>query len=562
MRHIYIYSLLFIYLLATHSGMAQIKIRYPESRFVFQRNNNNRADVPVVIQFDKPVQKIEIQAIARSMNSPQGTSTDWIPVQKSSQSNTCYTKITLAGGWYDLIVRAFDGLNFVGIDTLKRVGVGEVFIVAGQSNATGDNELRNQNIFGPSATDDRVETINYFNGETTTYGATKYPYPIISQIDSTFRLAPFGNSAWCWGVLGDSLAKKLNVPILFFNAGWSGSGISSWVSSAEDSSATPSEFITYPRGLPYGNLRSSLRFYTAQFGLRAILWHQGETDNLYQTDRDTYGKKLKRLIEKSREHSNAPNLAWVVARATRFRGLSIQYSRVWQPVIDAQNDVLGINGQGQANYLSNTFIGPATDSLIGPSIRTIDSVHFQGKGIVKLAQAWNTYLDSHFFEASTPILSTSLPEINSACASITSLKFTLTNPTLYSVPEWSNDPFAKQVFSNSTSINLSQNQFARVRVKDMQDRELFSPLLYTPNNFAGLYPLESTQSGYWHDTGIWSCGRIPTALDEVTILKNHEVVVGTGLSAQFKKLNLLGNLYLFGDTHLFTNKVIPKSVKE
>jgi hypothetical protein len=37
----------------------------------------------------------------------------------------------------------------VGIDTLKRVGVGEVFIVAGQSNATGDNELRNQNIFGP-----------------------------------------------------------------------------------------------------------------------------------------------------------------------------------------------------------------------------------------------------------------------------------------------------------------------------------------------------------------------------------------------------------------------------
>jgi hypothetical protein len=45
-----------------------------------------------------------------------------------------------------------------------------------------------------------------------------------------------------------------------------------------------------------------------------------------------------------------------VARATRFRGLSIQASRVWQPVIDAQNDVLGINGQGQANYLPNTFI--------------------------------------------------------------------------------------------------------------------------------------------------------------------------------------------------------------
>jgi hypothetical protein len=62
--------------------MAQIKIRYPESRFVFQRNNNNQAEVPVVLQFDKPVQKIEIQAIARSMSTPQGTSTDWITVQK------------------------------------------------------------------------------------------------------------------------------------------------------------------------------------------------------------------------------------------------------------------------------------------------------------------------------------------------------------------------------------------------------------------------------------------------------------------------------------------------
>lgn len=544
MRRLYFFSLLFIYLLVTHLGMAQIKIRYPENRFIFQRNNNNQAEVPVVLQFEKPVQKIEIRAIARSMHSPQGTTTDWSRVQISSQSNICYTKITLQGGWYDLIVRAYDGLNLIGMDTLKRIGVGEVFIVAGQSNATGDNELRNQNIFGPSATDDRVETINYFNGETTTYGSTKYPYPIISQIDSTYRLAPFGNSAWCWGVLGDSLAKKLNVPILFFNSGWSGSGIGSWLDSAEDSTAAPNDFITYPRGLPYGNLRGSIRFYAAQFGLRAILWHQGETDNLYQTDRNTYGRKLKKLIEKTREHSNHANLAWVVARATRFRGLNIPYSRIWEPVIEAQNDVLGINGLGQSNYTSDTFIGPATDSLIGPAIRTIDSVHFQGKGIVKLAQAWNFHLDNLFFSTSTPMLSRDLPLVSSACATITSAKYTLNNPSLYPIIEWSSDAESKNVISNSSSLILTQNTGARVRVRDSQDRELFGPFLYTPNNFSGLFPLESTQSGYWHDISNWSCGRVPSILDEVTILPQHEIVVGSGLSAQFKKLNLLGHLYL------------------
>jgi hypothetical protein len=145
------------------------------------------------------------------------------------------------------------------------------------------------------------------------------------------------------------------------------------------------------------------------------------------------------------------------------------------------------------------------------------------------------YLDSHFL-ASTPILSTALPLIGSACASITSLKFTLSNPTLYSMIEWSNDPLAKQVFSKNTSVNLSQNQFARVRVKDAQDRELFSPLLYTPNNFAGLYPLESTQSGYWHDTSIWSCGRIPTTLDEVTILKIMKLLSGRAYLRSLKSL--------------------------
>jgi hypothetical protein len=111
--------------------MAQIKIRYPESRFVFQRNNNNQAEVPVVLQFDKPVQKIEIQAIARSMSTPQGTSTDWITVQKNSQSNTCYTKITLSGGWYDLVVRAFDGLTFIGIDTLKELELAKFLSLQG-----------------------------------------------------------------------------------------------------------------------------------------------------------------------------------------------------------------------------------------------------------------------------------------------------------------------------------------------------------------------------------------------------------------------------------------------
>jgi hypothetical protein len=52
------------------------------------------------------------------------------------------------------------------------------------------------------------------------------------------------------GCVRGFLGKKIECAYSLFNAGWSGSGISSWVSSAEDSSATPSEFITYPEAYP------------------------------------------------------------------------------------------------------------------------------------------------------------------------------------------------------------------------------------------------------------------------------------------------------------------------
>jgi hypothetical protein len=527
---------------------AQIEITYPQSRYIFQRNINNTASVPIAGNYSLVADKIEARAIARNMSPRQGTSTDWQVLQENPQNGIFQGSIVLSGGWYDLIVRALKDNTIIGIDTLQRVGIGELFVVAGQSNATGDSELRSQNIFGPSSTDDRVHTVNYFNGASTTYSNTNLPLPIFENIDSTFRMSPMGNSAWCWGVLGDSLAKKLNVPIAFFNAGWSGSGIGSWATTAEDTTATPQEFITFPKGLPYGNLRSTLRFYAAQFGMRAVLWHQGESDNLFQTDRNTYGQKLKLVIQKSRIHARHPSLAWVVSRATRFKGLALVNSRNWQPVIDAQNDIIGLNGNTQPNYMPNTFVGPFTDSLVGPNIRTIDSVHFKGHGIVVLANEWNKSLNSSFFQNAIPLAHQNLPLIQSQCATISSISLTTFNtfPQIH----WSNDPFGLQVISRQNRYTLPSSNRIRAKIKDEYDNILFSAQVAVPNNFAGLFPIQSVRSGYWHDTNTWTCGRVPTSLDKITILGGHEVVVGNNLIARFSTINLLGTLYFFDSGNL------------
>ena len=520
---------------------AQINITYPTSRAVFQRNNTNQSPIYIAGNYSTFADKIEARAVARPMTPTQGITTNWTIIQLNPLNGYYFGTLNVSGGWYDLEVRHWNGTTLLGTALLQRIGVGEVFLIAGQSNATGDSDLKNQGNYGPRANDDRVSVVNYTVNFPTNYGGIVLPRAEFSRLDSTFNIAPFGVSAWCWGALGDTLTKRLNVPVAFFNGGWSGTSSNAWRESANDSTATPFNFFTMPRGMPYGNLRAALHFYVAQFGVRAVLWHQGETDNLQNIDRNTYGNNLKTVINKSREHSVKPNLAWVVSKASRFKGLGITNSRTWQPVIDAQNDVIGLSGNGQANYTTQVFEGPITDGLVGPNIRTNDSVHFVGNGHRILAGVWNQRLNTTFFTNSTPYLPIPPPTLTSDCNGVSSLLITVSNT--YSTPKWSNNFTADNNLSTSYSYSASSGNY-RVKLKDVNNNILISPLISIPNNFSGLIPIVSRNSGTWHDFATWKCGRTPTSTDFITINTGHEVIVSSGLTGRFKKLEIKGKVTL------------------
>ncbi|MES2519230.1 MAG: sialate O-acetylesterase [Bacteroidota bacterium] len=542
MNKIYL-SLLITYLtLISQFIFSQINITYPTSRAVFQRGNNNQTIVFIAGNYSSFSDKVEARAIARTMIPSQGTSVDWTIIQNNPANGFYAGSLTITGGWYDLEVRYWNGTTLLGSTSVQKIGVGEVFLISGQSNATGDGDLRNQGNYGPMANDDRVSIVNYLVAYPTNYGGIVLPRAEFSRLDSTCTLAPFGVSAWCWGALGDTLTKKLNVPVAFFNGGWSGTGITAWNESANDSTATPFNFFTMPRGMPYGNFRAALHFYIAQFGIRAVLWHQGETDNLQETSQNTYGNYLKNIISKSREHSGKSNLAWVVSRASRYKGFQLTNSRVWKPVIDAQNDVIGLNGLAQPNYINNVFEGPKTDSLVGPNIRTTDSIHFIGNGHRILAKVWSQKLNAAFFNNSTPYLPTSPPTLTSDCNSASSLLISLSNS--YPNVRWTNNNTADNNLSVSNSYSASSGVF-RARVKDALGNIFISPQISIPGNFAGLIPISSNKSGIWHDVDSWTCGRIPSSIDYVTIKSGHEVIMSNGLTGRFKKLELKGTLRFF-----------------
>ena len=526
---------------------AQVTITYPDSRAIFQRNNNNQSPVYIAGNYTVFADKVEARAIARPMTPAQGTSVNWTTIQINPANGYYYGTLNISGGWYDIEVRCWNGTTLLGTASVQRIGVGEVFVIAGQSNATGDSGLAATGNYGPSANDDRVSVVNYAISYPTNYGGVVLPRAEFSRLDSTFHISPFGTSAWCWGALGDTLTKRLNVPIAFFNAGWSGSGADAWSASANDSTATPMNFITYPRGMPYGNLRAALNFYVAQFGVRAVLWHQGETDNLNNTSRDNYGIYLKNIILKSRVHSGKSNLAWVVSKASRYKlPPTLPISRTWQPVIDAQNDVIGINANS-SNYTNLVFDGPATDAYVGPNVRTSDSVHFVGNGHRILANLWNQKLNTTFFINSTPYLPIPPPTLTSDCNGVSSLLMSVSNT--YSSSLWTDNNTATNNLSNSYSYSASSGSY-RVRVKDGLGNTLISPQISVPSNFSGLIPITSITMGYWFDTTTWSCNRIPTSVDYVTINTGHEVIVGGGYTARFKKLTIKGLLRFFSNGNL------------
>lgn len=459
-------------------SFAQLTVTFPTSRAVFQRDNANQTTVYIAGYYASCVDRVEARWVPRTagqgVEAPLGGG--WQTIQHNPSGGQFYGSMVVRGGWYELQVRAIRDEAVVGQDVVDRVGVGEVFVVAGQSNASGGDGLPS----GPGATDDRVNSVNFQNLSQqgpVSYANSQLPCPVFVHLDQDTKTAPFGSYAWCWGAFGDQLVSKLNVPVMLFNTGWSGTGIRNWRESIDPQFSSVSFFgYPYPPGMPFGHLRLALNYYMAQQGYRAVLWHQGESDNYEQRSREDYRHDLRQLIQHSRSLSGKPDLAWVVARASRFTVDGT--SRTWQPVIEAQNDVIGLNGADPTMALAHVFPGPETDPMTGSAYRTSDEIHFTGNGLIALAQAWVDRLPAQFFTGgSTPYLPTPPPSISTSCGGDNALSFSA--PAGWTSYQWYAEADCNQVLSDQPQWTGTTGTY-RLKVKDALNNTVFSPRVRVP----------------------------------------------------------------------------------
>ncbi|TKT90473.1 sialate O-acetylesterase [Dyadobacter frigoris] len=438
---------------------AQISLTAPLERSVYQRELNGSATVTISGSYALAMDKIEVHATPVAAN--QGTEINWTTLQDKPSGGVFSGTLRLTGGWYKLEVRGSKNGVLIGNSaTISRTGVGEVFIISGQSNAQGMIDHGYSNALPPGASEDRVNYVADNNEDNN--NTQDLAYPTFKQLNSTEEvMGPRGHGSWCWGILGDLLVKKLNVPVMFVNTAWSGTSIINWVESSQNiptySVYTDHTFIL-PSQMPYGNLRLALQYYVKQYGARTILWMQGESDNdPVKMSFEDYRSRLKFVISKLASDVNK-QIPWVIART------SYASNSVFQPIIDAQNAVIN-------DLPGIAYPGPATDNL--PATRA-DGTHFYGtNALTVLANAWNDALTINFFSTVTPVAITDEAKITSVCApNNTSVNLTL--PDGYLNYSWTKEVNGNSSTEGGRSINVSSPGVYYAKLRDAYGNTLRS----------------------------------------------------------------------------------------
>lgn len=431
---------------------SQIKITSPITNAVYQRDITGQREITIAGTFAVPVDKIEARAVP--VISGQGIETPWKDLQSNPKGGVFQGSLLIYAGWYTIEVRGTANGQVVGRDVLQRLGVGEVFLIAGQSNAQGLKKFP-----GPSAEDDRVQYIsNHVNDAID--DLIDPPAPVFSKITAnTTFISPRGQTAWCWGILGDLLVTKLNMPVLFINTAWEGTSVKDWALSSQGKPTTTPFGYPMPPQMPYANLRISAQNYASQYGLRAILWMQGETDGAKDDGKNgliaSYRDNLQLLMNQLGADTDK-RITWVIARTSRISLDEVTPNKTYPGIIAAQNAVIDLS-------FNSTWPGPETDPLdpdrLGDETIRGDRTHFVGRRALNLlANAWDQTLNARFFAEVPPVAPQPVPALSAICTTNNDA-VTISLPTTYSSYKWSNG-------STASTITVTQPGTYSAVVKD------------------------------------------------------------------------------------------------
>src|SRR5271170_3604619 len=231
----------------------------------------------------------------------------WQPLPFDSRVPSFRGEITApSGGWYRLEVRALQGGKPVTTNVVEHVGIGEIFVIAGQSNSANYGEQKNKTQTGLVAA---------FDG--TNWQLAADPEPGAGGKKGSFM-----------PLFGDEMVARFHVPVGIVPMGIGSTSVREWLpAGTQFSHLTPltRNVVTVAAGKweSSGKIFDGFAERMKQFGangFRAVLWHQGESDaKQAEADRtlpgELYRQYLEQIIRDSRKEIgwDAP---WFVAQVS------------------------------------------------------------------------------------------------------------------------------------------------------------------------------------------------------------------------------------------------------
>ncbi len=289
-----------------------------------------------------------------------------------------------AGGWYRLEVRVKHANAIAAETAVEHVGVGEIFVIAGQSNSANHGEERQQPKAGLVAA--------FHDGK---WQLANDPQPGASGNGGSF-IPPFG----------DAIAERFKVPVGIIGTGVGATSVREWLPRGQRF-PNPPTLIGNVTQLTTGEWESKGTLFDrlvtrmkqpGSHGFRAVLWHQGESDaNQKDANRTLpgglYTKFQEQIILDSRREAGW-EVPWFVAQVS------------YHTPDDAGS--LDIRAAQQALWKSGAALeGPDSDAMTG-DLRDSGGkgVHFSGKGLREHGARWagkvEPWLEQQLASASPP----------------------------------------------------------------------------------------------------------------------------------------------------------------
>ena len=352
-----------------------ITLESPHDFQVFQRLTKTRGTVLVEGRALEAYDRAEARITG---NSPFGElPAGWQPLTVDRASGTFHGDLQIAsGGWYRFEVRLLESGKAVASLEIPHVGVGEVFIVAGQSNATNYGEVRQET---------RTRMVSALSAEG--WRLADDPQPGVQDGSKKGSFIP---------AFGDALSEQFHVPIGIADVGHGSTSVRQWLPKGSRFAVPPTmgKFVTQVGPNEWecdGTLFTSMMKAIDQLGhngFRALLWHQGESDAHQKPGNDitadVYARLLEKIIRSSREQAGW-EFPWFVAQVSYHSPSDPSCP----PIREAQKSL----------WQSGIALeGPDTDQLTGDNRQNGGTgVHMSDKGLQAHGRLWaekvGAYLD-------------------------------------------------------------------------------------------------------------------------------------------------------------------------